>query len=91
MTLLGLVLSVLVLGGGALLLKMRLRATRAANAVLDRLATHGREITSGLDRPTVLATLRRQLAEPQPEVLHAQRMREANTAARQRWRVEATG
>ena len=60
---LALALSLLAFGGGALLLNLRLRSYRASNDMLDRLARNGREMTFGLDRPTVLATLRRQLAE----------------------------
>jgi signal transduction histidine kinase len=58
-----LVLSLLVLGGGALLLGVRLRATRSANALLDQLARRGREITSGLDTGAVLASLTTQLTD----------------------------
>ena len=63
---LALVLSVLVLGGGALLLVVRLLAQRASSDILARLARNGREMTIDLDRPTVIATLHRQLGALTP-------------------------
>ena len=60
---LALALSVLLLGGGALLLVVRLRAQRSSNRLLAQLASHGREMTFGLDPSAVTAMLSRQLRD----------------------------